>query len=214
MKLLSVNIGRPTEIRHDAHRSISGIDKRPQSGPVRVGPLGLEGDHILSTGHHGGPDQAVYLYSTEDYDAFVEQLGHPLPAGCFGENLTVEGPALADMRIGSRLRVGSVLLEVTAPRIPCATFAAHMQDQGFVKRFRQMRRPGLYTRVLEPGQVQEGDGIELEPGAPDAPTVAEEFELFYTPRPTLEQLRRSLAAPIAVRARQHREEQLRELEQR
>ena len=59
VKIVSVNIGQPQDIRLGKHHSLSGIDKKPVPERVQVGILGLEGDHILSKKHHGGPDQAV-----------------------------------------------------------------------------------------------------------------------------------------------------------
>jgi len=209
-EIVSVNVGEPKDIRLGQHHSLSGIDKRAVPGRVSVGPLGLHGDHILSTKYHGGPDQAVYLYSLEDYDAFAELLGETPPAGTFGENLTVQGLESANVRVGTLLSLDEpgLLLEVTAPRIPCATFAAHMNDAGFVKVFRQMRRPGLYARVLRPGTVGAGDLLGVQPGPERAPTLGEEFELYYDRAPSRETLERSLAAPIAVRTRQEYLERL------
>jgi MOSC domain-containing protein YiiM len=205
VKIVSVNVGQPQDIRLGKHHSLSGIDKKAVPGSVQVGELGLEGDHILSKKHHGGPDQAVYLYSLEDYDAFAEALGDvPLP-GSFGENLTISGLESASVLVGTRLTIGegagSVVLEVTAPRIPCATFAAHMGDAGFVRTFRQMRRPGIYTRVLQAGPVKAGDTGSAEQGAETAPTLGEQFELHYDPNPSRSDLERFLAAPVAVRFR-------------
>ncbi len=207
-----MNIGQPQDIRLGRHHSLSGIDKRAVPGRVQVGVSGLEGDHILSKKHHGGPDQAVYLYSLEDYDAFAAGLGDvPLP-GSFGENLTVSGLESAPVCIGTRLSIGqgegAVLLEITAPRIPCATLAAHMGDAGFVKAFRQMRRPGLYARVLRQGTIGAGDSVDVQAGLKSAPTVGEQFELYYDPNPSRQELERSLAAPIAVRSRQDHLERL------
>ena len=206
VKIVSVNIGAPQDIRLGKHHSLSGIDKKAVTGQVQVGPLGLEGDHILSRKHHGGPDQAVYLYTLEDYDAFAEQLGSVPTPGSFGENLTVSGLESAPVRVGTRLTIGegagALVLEITAPRIPCATFAAHIGDAGFVKVFRQMRRPGLYARVLHAGVVKAGDLLAVQPGDETAPTLGEQFELYYDPNPSREELERSLAAPIAIRSRE------------
>ena len=103
---------------------------------------------------------------------------------------------------------GALVLEITAPRIPCATFAAHMGDANFVKVFRQMRRPGLYARVIQAGTVAAGDPVSVQHGSDTAPTVLEEFELYYAVSPSREQLERSLAAPIAIRTRQGHLERL------
>ena len=215
MNIVSVNVGQPQDITLGKHHSLSGIDKKTVPGQVKVGGMGLEGDHIMSKKHHGGPDQAVYLYSLEDYSAFAAVLterGQVLAPGSFGENLTVQGLESAGVRIGTRLQIGEVLLEITAPRIPCATFAAHMGDAGFVKVFRQMRRPGLYARVLKTGLVGAGDTVTVQDGPESAPTVGEQFELYYDPSPSREELERSLAAPIAIRSRQDYLERLNKLD--
>ncbi|ULH15915.1 MOSC domain-containing protein [Deinococcus sp. KNUC1210] len=208
MKIESVNIGEPKDIVQGNGICRSGIDKQPVAGAVQVGPLGLTGDHILSTKHHGGPDQAVYLYSLEDYRAFE---GVSARAGLFGENLTVEGLESVDVRIGTRLYFSTVVLEVTAPRIPCVTFAAHVEDPAFVKVFRQMRRPGLYTRVIQEGAVTAGEVFTLEEAPADAPTVGELFELYYNKQASRARLERALSAPIAVRTREDYLERLQTL---
>ena len=100
------------------------------------------------------------------------------------------------------------MLEITAPRIPCATFAAHMGDASFVKVFRQMRRPGLYARVIRAGTAAAGDLVSVQHGPDTAPTVGEEFELYYETSPSREALERSLAAPIAIRTRRGHLERL------
>jgi MOSC domain-containing protein YiiM len=211
IKIVSVNIGEPSEIVLGRHHSRSGIDKKPVPDRLQVGELGVEGDHILSKKHHGGPDQAVYLYTLEDYDAFAEQLGEVPAPGSFGENLTVSGLESAAVRIGTRLTFSNLELEITAPRIPCATFAAHMGDAGFVKVFRTVRRPGLYARVIRAGTVGAGDVGSVQHGPEGAPTVADEFELYYDDTPSREALERSLAAPIAIRTRQDHEKRLAKL---
>lgn len=207
MNLLNVCVGQPQRLPGKSARS--GIDKRPVEGPVRVGPLGLGGDHVLNTKHHGGPDQAVYLYTDLDYDHWAQVLGERPAPGTFGENLLISGLESAPTAIGQRLRVGGVLLEVTASRIPCQTFAAHMGDPAFVKKFRAARRPGLYARVLEGGEVRAGDPVSLD-GAPppDAPTVLDTFEVHYARKVAAPQLRRLLAAPVAERLRRDLEARL------
>ncbi|WP_425147382.1 MOSC domain-containing protein [Deinococcus sp.] len=205
MKLISVNIGEPKDIVQGNGICRSGIDKRPVAGAVQVGRLGLSGDHILSKKHHGGPDQAVYLYSLDDYRAFDSAALLP---GNFGENLTVQGLESADVRVGTRLHFSAVVLEVTAPRIPCVTFAAHVGEPAFVKVFRQMRRPGLYTRVLQEGEIGAGEDFGLEAGPADAPTLGELFELHYNKQASRAELERALSAPIAVRTRQDYSERL------
>jgi len=208
MRVLSVNVGHVTTLLIGDREVQSGIRKHPTPGPVRVGPLGLAGDHIGSTKHHGGPDQAVYLYSAEDYAWWAEQLGHTPEPGTFGENLTLSAFGTPHPRVGDRYRIGDVLLEVTAPRIPCATFAARMQDPAFVKKFREARRPGVYARVLQSGTLTLSASVTYEPGPADFPTTLDMFEAFYQKDVSPDILRHFLGAPIAARSRDAYEEQL------
>ena len=107
--------------------------------------MGLESDTICDTENHGGVDQAVYVYGVPDYDWWAEALAKPLQPGTFGENLTVSDLESAGLQVGDRLEVGTVVLEVTSPRVPCVTLAARMEDPTFVKRF---RAGGAPRRVL------------------------------------------------------------------
>ena len=187
----------------------TGIVKRPTDQPVEIGPLGLSGDTISSKKHHGGPDQAVYVYGEDDYAWWVVELGRPLDPGTFGENLTVAELATGAAMVGDRLHVGdAVVLEVTCGRIPCGTLTAHMGIRAFSRRFRTAARPGLYCRVIEPGAVQTGDAVRYEPAAEATLSVFELGEMFYAPDPTREQLERLLAAPIDERGRRDIERQL------
>jgi MOSC domain-containing protein YiiM len=138
----------------------TAIDKRAVARPVAVGALGLVGDQQADAEHHGGEDQAVYLYADEDADWWATELGRDIPPGLFGENLRTSGIDLSSTRIGQRLRVGaSVVLEVTAPRTPCVTFARRMDEPHWVKRFTEHRAPGAYARVVEAGVISAGDEV-------------------------------------------------------
>ena len=211
MRLISVNAGKARRIGAPGKPVETGIFKEPWLGPVAVTVSGLAGHVVRDTENHGGPDQAVYLYGTPDYDLWSETLGRNLPPGTFGENLTVAGLKSAHLDVGDRLRIGTAVLEVTAPRIPCAKLAARMQDPTFVKRFRYAELPGAYCRVVGEGRVQAGDTVILEPYTGETISVREMFRDFFDPRPTEWTVRRHLAAPIAVRARVQRERQLEEL---
>lgn len=207
MRLQNVNLARARRL--EGVRGVTGIIKTPVSGPVRVTPWGLEGDAVCDTEHHGGPDQALYLYGRPDYAWFEAELGRPLEPGTFGENLTIEGLVSTEVAVGDRFRVGEVLLEVTAPRIPCATLAARMGEPGFVKRFRAAERPGCYCRVIEEGAVQAGDPVTWTPYSGERVTMLELFRAFFDPAPSEAALRRHLRAPIAERTRNDTEARLR-----
>lgn len=207
MQLLSVNVGQPKFIQRGNEQIQTAIFKSPVAGPVFVGELGLDGDEQVAKRHHGGPDQAVYLYSATDYAWWGEQLGELPAPGTFGENLTVSDYGASVLYIGDRWQIGGVLLEVTAPRIPCGTFAARMGDPAFVKRFKAAARPGAYARVLRTGEVQAGDQVIYQRGQSDL-TLLEVFHLHYEKSPSREVIQRVLAAPIDERGRRAYEELL------
>lgn len=168
--ILSVNVGRLQAIRSSKNLP-TGIDKKRVEGPVEVrapGPKrgglgsGLVGDQIGDIRHHGGDIQAVYAYAREELDTFARMLGRPLDNGAFGENLTTSGLVVSDAVIGERWQVGkTVVLQVTAPRIPCGTFRAHIGKQGWLKSFTQTALSGAYLSVVTPGQVEEGDEVTV-----------------------------------------------------
>jgi MOSC domain-containing protein YiiM len=139
----------------------SAIDKRPVEGRRAVGDDHVDGDVQVAKRVHGGPDKAVYAYASEDTLWWEAVLGRDLWPGAFGENLTLEGVDCTQSVIGDRLRVGPLLLEVSQPRIPCASLAQHLGDRLMVKRFAKARRPGIYLRIIEPGDVGAGDTVEL-----------------------------------------------------
>lgn len=137
---------------------VSGIDKRPVSGPVRVRTLGLHGDVQADRKHHGGAEKAIYGYTAEDAAWWAEELGREIPAGSFGENLRISGIDLDGAHPGERWQIGDhVVLEATVPRIPCATFGRWLGEPGWVRRFLAAGRPGTYFKVITPGTVQAGD---------------------------------------------------------
>jgi MOSC domain-containing protein YiiM len=168
MKVLSVNIGRP---RPNPWKRLAatGIDKRPVTGPVEVtapgpkgtGAVGLAGDRAYDVKHHGGSDQAVYAYAREDLDVWEREVGRPLANGSFGENLTTTGLDVNEALIGERWAIGTVVLEVTAPRIPCATFAGWLEEDGWMRTFTRAARPGPYLRVVQPGTLTAGDAVTV-----------------------------------------------------
>lgn len=211
MNLMSVNIGQTRPLPNVKASGQSGIYKQAVSGPIQITTMGLVGDTICDTEHHGGVDQAVYVYSRTDYAWWEDQLGQPLHPGTFGENLTIEGFDPARVQVGDRLHMEGVILEVTAPRVPCVTLAARMGDPMFVKRFRYAERPGFYCRVIQEGYVQQGDSVIFEPYQGQTVSLIEYLRDFYEPDRSETTLRRYLGAPIALRDRVYKEEQLAQL---
>ncbi|TDD46092.1 MOSC domain-containing protein [Nonomuraea terrae] len=161
MRILSVNVGKSFEADWAGKLGRTAIDKRPVTHRVEVTGHGLAGDERADKKHHGSPDHAVYSYAREDYDWWASELGRPLRAGQFGENLTTSGVDLDGALLGERWRVGTALLEVTGPRIPCVVFRNWMDEPGWLKRFTAAGRTGAYLRVVEPGLLGQGDEVEI-----------------------------------------------------
>ena len=154
MILMSVNLGEKRILQRREHVETTGIFKLSTDKPVKVTKLGVEGDVIVSKKHHGGPDQAALVYGTADYAWWAKELGKEMLPGTFGENLTISDLESARFNVGDMLHIAGVTLQVSAPRIPCKTFAARMDDPQWVKKFRYAERPGLYCRVLKEGFVR------------------------------------------------------------
>lgn len=198
MKLLTVNAGRPEVVEYtDAAGGVTGIGKQPVDGPVRVtdpgpkgtGGSGLAGDAVCDLRHHGGSDQAVYAFAREDLDDWERVLGRPLANGAFGENLTTTGLDVNGARIGERWRIGpDLVLEVASSRIPCRTFAGHLDEKGWVRRFTQAAAPGAYLRVIEPGEIRSGDPVEIVHRPGHDVTVRLDFQASTTRRELLPKL--------------------------
>lgn len=207
MKVVSVNVGRAELMNIGARTVSTGIRK----GPVERGhlsALGLAGDVVADEENHGGLDQALYLYSSEDYAFWASELGGVPEPGTFGENLTLSSFGAEPVRIGDRFRVGEALVEVTSPRIPCSVFATRMGEPNWVKRFADARRPGLYVRVLEPGEVAADDQVERLATGNGNPNVIDLMDVWYETEPDSELLERLLASPLSERARASVEDKL------
>ena len=182
----SVNLGRPREAGW-AQIGATAIDKQPATGRVAVGELGLEGDQVADTRHHGGLDQAVYAFAREDLDRWAERLGEPVRDGQFGENLTTRGIDVNEAEVGERWRVGGtegVVLEVASVRTPCQDFKAWMgrsgyDDAAWVRRFTADARPGPYLRVVAPGSVGAGDTVEVVHRPGHGVTVSTMFRALH-----------------------------------
>ncbi|MFC4856962.1 MOSC domain-containing protein [Actinophytocola glycyrrhizae] len=186
--LQSVNVGVPRDNPWKTSGT-TGIDKRPVSGPVAVrapgpkgtGAVGLAGDRVYDIRHHGGDDQAVYAYAREGLDRWAERLGRPLSDGVFGENMTTTGLDVDGALVGERWRIGAdVVLEVSGPRIPCGTFQGWMAESGWLRTFTAAAEPGAYLRVLEPGEIQAGDGVTVVHRPDHDVTVALVFRALTT----------------------------------
>ncbi len=160
-QLLSVNVGQIRPAPYGNPRTgRTAIDKRPVAGRVAVHPLKIAGDE-QDHPSHGGVDRAVYVHAREDALWWESELGRALKPGAFGENLTTGGLDVTGAEIGERWRIGTVVVEVAEPRIPCKVFAGFWDVPDLIKRFTARGRPGAYLRVVTAGELGAGDAIEI-----------------------------------------------------
>ncbi|MGN7799876.1 MOSC domain-containing protein [Leifsonia sp. 22587] len=167
---------RVEQLLPDSGIGVTAIDKRPANRRLRVRPLGLFGDVQADRKHHGGPSKALYAYAEEDAAVWASKLDLPIPAGLFGENLRTSGLDVNGAEIGERWAIGDELIvEVTCPREPCATFQRRMREPQWVKRFTEEGRPGAYLSVVKSGSVGAGDAVRVVSRPGHGVTVASWF---------------------------------------
>ena len=159
-RIRSVNVGAIETLELDGKTYRTAFRKRPVAHRVAVGRLGLEGDAQANRKVHGGPHQALYAYPHEHYAAWETELGVSLDPPSFGENLIVDGLMESDVEIGDRLLIGSAILEVSQPRMPCSMLSVVHKRKDLTRLFGQANRPGFYLRVVQPGEVGAGDPVE------------------------------------------------------
>ncbi len=172
-RIASVNVGRPREIVVDGRTVRTSIWKDPVPGRIAVRGVNVSGDDQSDREVHGGDRKAVYAYAREDLDWWGERLGHALASGTFGENLTTDGLDVTGARVGERWRIGTTLLEVTQPRLPCFKLEARLRRPGFIAEFIDGGRPGAYLRIVEEGEVGTGDAVQVVSRPDDAPTMGD-----------------------------------------
>jgi MOSC domain-containing protein YiiM len=177
----------------------SGIDKRPVEGPVLLTASGVDGDTICDVKHHGGPDQAVYAYSTDDLAWWSVELGRPVAT--VGQNLTLSGVECSAPVIGERWRIGGAVLVVRGPRIPCRVFAGFLDVPDLVRRFLAARRPGCYLAVESAGDVRPGDPVAVLSRPAHGVTVLDLMDAMTGERTLLPRVRRA-EPDLGVRGRE------------
>jgi MOSC domain-containing protein YiiM len=194
MRVLSVNVGLPREVEWRNEVVATAIHKAPLAGPVEVRRLNLVGDRQADLSVHGGPDKAVYVYPSEHYAFWRDELpAVALPWGAFGENLTVEGLSETELRVGDELRIGTAEFIVTQPRLPCYKLNVRFQRPDMVKRFLRSGRTGFYLAVLREGHIAAGDTVAVIPTDRSAIGVTEVVTLYTKKGANGELLQRALA---------------------
>ena len=177
-KIVSINVGTPREFEYKGRTAKSAIWKSPVEGRVVAKGINLAGDDQADRQAHGGFDKAVYAYALEDKRWWEEQIGRTLEHGEFGENLTTQGIDVNDAVVGERWKIGSTVLEISEPRIPCWRLGVRMNDKTFPKKFTQALRPGPYLRIIEEGELGVGDEITVIDKPAHGLTVRDVFRIY------------------------------------
>lgn len=214
MQVVSVNVGLPREVAWKGTTVQTGIFKEPADGPVTISRLNLSGDRQADLTVHGGAEKAVYAYPAEHYEYWRKRLPDvPFPWGKFGENLTTKGLTEDALCVGDRLRVGSAVLMVTQPRMPCYKLALRFDRDEIIKLFLTSRRSGFYFSVVDEGVVQTGSEIEILSRDPNRVAVVDIVRLYLGQAHDPDLLRRAMnvsalpqnwKADLPLRARNER----------
>ena len=187
-RVLSVNVGGVRHFEYNGRPAKSAIWKSPVAGRIAARGVNLAGDDQADRDAHGGPDKAVYAYAVEDHRWWETQIGRPLVYGEFGENITTEGIAVNDALVGARWQVGTTVLEVSEPRVPCWRLAVRMNDKMFPRRFAEARRPGAYLRIVVEGELGAGDEITVLERPGHDLTIRDVFRIYTHDRDEAERL--------------------------
>jgi MOSC domain-containing protein YiiM len=190
-EIVSVNVSTARTVEYHGKLVETGIFKDPVAGRVALHGINLVGDDQADRAVHGGPDQVVYAYALEDYEWWQPSVKVSLTPGKFGENLTTRGVDVNGALVGERWRVGSAVLQVTGPRVPCSKLAMTMDDPQFIKKFALALRPGAYFSVVSEGDIGAGDPIEIVRPRHHL-TIAEMARVFLFERSRMREL---LAVP-------------------
>jgi MOSC domain-containing protein YiiM len=210
MRLVSVNVGKPRQVTWKGRTVTTGIFKEPVAGTVSLREHNLEGDAQADLSVHGGPFKAVYLYAAEHYSAWRRELpDSELPWGIFGENFTTEGILEESTHIGDRLGIGTAIVRVSQPRMPCYKLGLRFGRDDMIKRFLQSRRTGLYVAVEQEGEVKAGENFALLSRDEHGVTVADFMRAYAFEKDDFETIRRLVKVSfLSADWRSHFEAQL------
>jgi MOSC domain-containing protein YiiM len=177
-RILSVNVGGVREFDYGGRPARSAIWKSPVEGRIAIRGVNLAGDDQADRRAHGGPDKVVYAYAIEDAGWWQQQLGRLLEYGKFGENLTTDGIEVNDALVGERWQIGTTVLEVSEPRVPCWRLGVRMNDKRFPRRFTDALRPGPYLRLIAEGTIGAGDEVKVIERPTHGLTIRDVFRIY------------------------------------
>ncbi len=193
MKILSINISEPKKIIFNGKELITSIYKKPIDGLVNVGDVGIDGDLQADLKVHGGYDKAIYAYSFQHYKFWSEKLNQDFnDFGLVGENLTIDDFNEKDLNIGDEISIGSCILQISQPRIPCYKVGIKMNNRDFPKIFSQSCLLGSYLRVLETGKFKSGDEVEISKREKNSMSVYDISDILFNDIKNIDKMKKAL----------------------
>jgi len=193
LRLLSLNVGLPRQVRFQGELVTTGIFKKPVQGSVRLRKLNLEGDKQADLKVHGGVDKAVYAYAGEHYDYWRQELPDmSLPWGMFGENFTTEGMFEESVNIGDQFKVGTANLIATQPRMPCYKLGVKFGNMDMIKRFLASGLTGVYFKVMKEGELEQGDEIKLIKKDENSVTIKDIVRIYTIDKDDIQTIERAI----------------------
>ena len=195
MQVTSINLGQPQEILTPQGTVLTSIFKSPVSGRIPVRGHNLLGDRQADLSVHGGPNKAIYAYASEHGAYWQSILNREIVPGHFGENLTTSGLLEGEVQIADTYRIGTAVLRVTQPRMPCFKLNLRFDLHTMVKLFWQSGFSGIYFGIVEEGAITAGDSITLLERVIHSVTIAEVVQAYKHPDND-ELVERVLASPI------------------
>lgn len=204
MQLLAVSVGQPRLVQWQGKDILTSIFKSPVVGPVTVRRNNIDGDRQSDLNVHGGLDKAVYAYSHDTYAWWQRELGvESLTFGAFGENLTFDKLDETQIFIGDVFEIGTCVLEVVQPRVPCFRLAIRYGDEKIIKKFYDYGRSGVYFRVKQEGVIQAGDSLRLIDSEPIKASISEMFQFIKDKGVTSKERANELAKIKAMNIKWH-----------
>lgn len=183
--VVSIQVGLPRTVG-DEKPWVTGFFKQSVTEPLWLGSINLAGDAQGDLVHHGGPHKAVCVYPAAHYPFWRGQLGLPeLKAGDFGENFTLGELTESDVCIGDVWTIGHARVQLSQPRQPCWKLARRWDIKDLALQVQQTSRTGWYLRVLQEGEVQAGQEMELIERPHPRWTVAAANQLMHHDRQNL-----------------------------
>jgi len=193
LRLLSLNVGLPRQVRFQGELVTTGIFKEPVQGSVKLRKLNLEGDKQADLKVHGGVDKAVYAYAGEHYDYWRQELPDmSLPWGMFGENFTTQGMFEESVNIGDQFKVGTANLIATQPRMPCYKLGVKFGSMDMIKRFLASGLTGVYFKVMKEGELEQGDEIKLIKKDENSVTVKDIVRIYTIDKDDIQTIERAI----------------------